>query len=110
DMDPEAGWIAVVAAGFQAFLKGPWDEVKPLLDEMFECVKAMPDPSKPAIVRPLIEDDIEEIASRVKLRDEVFELHAGFSLAGALSSLGQSATLMTETFEDIQTSDETSGA
>src|SRR3546814_21113858 len=49
------------------------------------CVQIMPDPSKTHIVRNLIEEDIEEITTRVKIRAEVWKLHTGFLKAVAPS-------------------------
>src|ERR1700757_5272796 len=48
----------------------PFQEAIALTDEMFGCVQIIPDvANNPArAARPLIEDDIEEIATRVKLR------------------------------------------
>lgn len=106
DMPEEAGWNALLAAGFQAFLQGPWAQVEPLLDEVFACVQAVPDPGVPERTRSLVESDIEEIATRIRLRDEVFELHSGFSVAASLSNLGLAAS-KTKTSSGIQTSDET---
>ena len=50
----------------------------------------MPDPSKPHVVRNLIEEDIEEITTRLKLRGEVWKLHTGFLKAVAPSISGGS--------------------
>lgn len=60
------------------------DEVEPLLDELMKCVQVMPNPSNPMLTRPLVDsgiegDDIEEVATRVKLKLEVVALHVGFS-------------------------------
>lgn len=48
---------------------------------MFECITIIPDPSKPNVTRALIEDDIEEVATRLKLRIEIFKLHVDFFTA-----------------------------
>lgn len=66
------------------------EDVEPLLADMMGCVAFVPDPSKPDIVRPLVETDIEEVATRLRLRGEVMQLHLGFSIAGVLSTLGAS--------------------
>lgn len=79
-----SGLVGLSAIGLKAFLASDWNDVEPLLAEMMACIQAQPDPAQPAIVRKLIEDDIEEPATRARLRDEVFELHTGFSLAGSL--------------------------
>jgi hypothetical protein len=74
-----------------------FDVVEPLMDEMMDCVFIVPDPSKKNIEtdqplsRPLVEDDIEEIATRVLLRGKVLDLHTGFSVSAFLSRLGQAA-------------------
>ncbi|MBV9527835.1 hypothetical protein [Sphingomonas sp.] len=83
-----AGMAGVAALGIRALASIPWAEAEPLLAEMFTCIQYVPDPSRPSIVRPLIEDDIEEVATRVMLRAEVASLHLGFSIAAELSKLG----------------------
>jgi len=75
-----AGWAAVAIIGIRSLLAAPTSEVLPLLDEMMTCVK----PAGLAMDRALVESDIEEIQTRAYLRDEVFRLHANFSLVGAL--------------------------
>jgi len=59
-----------------------------LMDEVMTCVQFRPDPlTHPQTVRPLIEDDIEEVATGIKRRQEVAELHVGFFAVDALSRL-----------------------
>jgi hypothetical protein len=48
-------------------------------------VQCVPNPREPNIVRPLIEDDIEEIATRLLLRKTTLELHLDFFRAAAPS-------------------------
>lgn len=79
-----SGMVGLSALGLKAFLAANWADVEPLLGEMMACVQAVPEPDRPEVTRRLIEDDIEEAATRARLRDEVFELHTGFSIAGAL--------------------------
>lgn len=81
----------VAMMGVYALTRVPWDEAKPLSDELMRCVRIQPGPN-PAVVRDLIDrgddgDDIEEVATRVKLKDEVLKLHVGFSMADAISRL-----------------------
>ena len=71
--------------GIKALAGLKWEVAEPLLQEMWDCVQIMPDPTKPHVVRKLIEEDIEEIATRVKLRAEVWKLHTGFLKAVAPS-------------------------
>lgn len=77
------GMQGLAILGFKALFKiGPMD-LKPLLDEMFDCVTFEP---SPGVVRGLIEDDIEEVATRLMLRAEIFTLHTGFSIPGMPST------------------------
>lgn len=69
----------------------PWSMAEPLLDEMMTCVQIIPDPARPAVIRPLIESDIEEIGTRLKLRMEWLGLHLGFSLAAKIPTSDSAA-------------------
>lgn len=80
----ESGMAGIATLGFRALSGITFDLLEPLLDEMFECVSLIPDPSRPQVVRALIEDDIEEVGTRLRLRKEVFALHVDFSQAAAL--------------------------
>lgn len=62
-----------------------FEVAEPLLAELMTCIQIIPDPSKTHVVRPLIESDVEEIATRIKLKWEVLNLHVDFSQAVALS-------------------------
>jgi hypothetical protein len=74
----EAGLAGLTAVGVSAFARAHWDEIEPLMNEMFTCIQIIPDPGKPNFARALIEDDIEEVATRLKLREEVLGLHLNF--------------------------------
>lgn len=88
-----SGWAGIAIVGIKALLKLHWDaEVEELLDEMFECVKICRNKRSPTEVFEILEDDIEEISTRLLLRLEVLELHAGFSTAGSVSGTSTSAT------------------
>jgi hypothetical protein len=80
-----AGWAALAYGALQALHRIEFDELKPLLDEMMTCVQALPEPSNHLIRTPLIDNSIEEVSTRFFLRAELFNLHAGFSLADGLS-------------------------
>ena len=84
------GMAAMAEIGIKALAGLKWEVAEPLLAEMWSCVQIMPDSSKPHIVRNLIEEDIEEIATRIKIRAEVWKLHTGFLKAVAPSISGQS--------------------
>lgn len=79
-----AGLAGFVAVGLKAFLRAPYEEIRPLLEEMFACIERVQDEITEGYHRTLAENDIEEFTTRVKLRDEVFELHMGFSVAVVL--------------------------
>jgi len=83
----------------------PWHDAKPLLDEMMRSVQMVPNPERYDTVRPLVEDDIEELATRLRLRDEWVNLHTGFSISDVLSSsTGASAgTEQVESGPNIET-------
>lgn len=82
------GMAGMAELGIKALSGLKWEVAEPLLAEMWDCVQYMPDPHKPQVVRALVEDDIEEIVTRAKLRAEVWKLHAGFlkAVAPSLSS------------------------
>lgn len=79
----DMGIAAMAGTGLKMVSQIPPDEAKPLLDELMECVQFVPDASNQNIKRKLIDDDIEEIATRLKLRMEVFKLHVDFFTAAA---------------------------
>ncbi|AYO37442.1 MULTISPECIES: hypothetical protein [Serratia] len=72
------GMAAMAVEGLKAISKIPPEEARPLLDELMMCVQAVPNPADKSVVRPLIESDIEEVATRLNLRAEVFKLHVDF--------------------------------
>lgn len=82
----QMGLAGIAMIGFKAVSGMSFDDAKPLLDELMTCVSIMPDPSQPAVTRALVEDDIEEIGTRLKLRAEVFKLHVDFSKLAVLST------------------------
>lgn len=76
------GFAGVAIVGMRALGGVAFEDLEPLMDEMLECVSIQPDPRQPAVTRPLIKDDIEEVPTLVFLRREVFDLHANFSILG----------------------------
>lgn len=76
----KAGLAGVAALGIGSLSKLSFDAAKPLLDEMMTCVQIQPSPK---VIRALIDDDIEEVATLLTLRKEVFNLHLSFFTAGA---------------------------
>jgi hypothetical protein len=73
-----SGLAGIATLGVKAIAGLRWEDAKPLLDEMFLCIQAVPDPMRPEIVRYLVDSDTEEISTRMMLRKEVFDLHTGF--------------------------------
>ena len=100
-----AGIAGIVVIGAKALLSVDFVEAEPLLDEMMACVQFVPDPSKPDVLRRVHDDDIEEVSTILLLRNEVIELHLGFSIAAGLSKLG-SAAKRGPSSSDIPTSPE----
>ena len=87
------GWAALAFGALQALNSVAYEELAPLLDEMMSCVKIVPDPKIPLLMRPLNgQDDIEEIRTILVLRAEVFNLHLGFSLADVRSRWAEAMT------------------
>ena len=71
------GMAGLMAVGYMNLLKIPFESAKPLLEEMMGCVQICPSPN---IKRPLIEDDIEEVKTRLLIRKAVWDLHMDFFL------------------------------
>ena len=90
------GIIGVAMIGMRAFSESKWIDLEPLADEMMGCVQICPDPNNLAVVRGLIADDIEEVPTRMFLRKEVLELHAGFTHADAIWMLGLRVSAKTQ--------------
>ena len=65
----------IAILGFKALAGADYATAKPLMDEMMSCVQILTDSG---IARKPVEEDIEEVATRLQLRKEVFELHTGF--------------------------------
>jgi hypothetical protein len=77
------GMAGLVAVGYMNLLKIPFDAAKPLLDEMMGCVQYAPSPN---VKRALIEDDIEEVSTRLALRKAIWNLHMDFFLGESEST------------------------
>lgn len=86
------GLAGVASLGIDALTKVSFEAAKPLLDQMFSCIKIKPSAT---VTRDLIEDDIEEVATRLRLRKEVWNLHVDFSTAAGSSTSGQASAAQT---------------
>lgn len=83
------GMAGLAVLGFQALNGLKFELAEPLLAEMFTCVQIMPNPKNAMVIRSLVEDDIEEVTTILKLRMEVFNLHTDFLQAGVKSLLSK---------------------
>lgn len=94
DLDPDilkSGIAGIAVAGIRAITSIAFFDAEPLLDEMLTCVEVIPDPTKPMIRRPLVDNDVDEVSTLLLLRSEVINLHVGFSITAELSKLGAAA-------------------
>lgn len=82
----DLGFAGIVRMGISAISMIPFQQAEPLMDEMMGCVQMMPNPANPSVVRPLVEDDIEEIRTRLNIRAQVLSLHSGFSIGDGQST------------------------
>lgn len=105
---PEAilaqGMVGLRLIMLRAFAQMSPIDAKPLLDEMFECIKFVPDIGRPSVVRPLADGDIEEVPTRIELRQEAFKLHVNFSTADVASTPASAAAQTTTSYSNTQTS------
>jgi hypothetical protein len=81
-----AGLQGLARFGLRALATIPYAELRPLMLEMFSCVKVVPSPTSRGFARDLEESDTEEVATRLRLRAELIELHTGFSMPGSAST------------------------
>ena len=84
------GAAALAELGFKALAGIKWEALEPLLAEMMACVQFIGDPKRTAATtRDLLDDDInqdiEEVSTRLKLRVAVWKLHMDFLEAVAPS-------------------------
>lgn len=63
-------------------------QFEPLADELMTCVRIVPTPTQPHVVRDILRgsDDVEELATIRLLRGEVLKLHANFTEPSAPST------------------------
>ncbi|MFM0507654.1 hypothetical protein [Paraburkholderia sp. RL17-373-BIF-A] len=73
-----SGLAGLAAISIKSLARVPFDMAKPLFDQMMECVQIIPDRANPEFVRPLIDDDIEEVGTRLMLRKATVDLHMDF--------------------------------
>jgi hypothetical protein len=90
----ELGMAGLAEVGLKALGGLRWEVAEPLLAEMLACLQIIPDPSKTHVQRELIDEDIEEVSTRLKLRMEVFKIHTDFfqSAVPSIFPVGKKAT------------------
>ncbi|KAA0089365.1 hypothetical protein CIW54_07830 [Paraburkholderia sp. T12-10] len=76
------GMAGLLAIGYANLLKIPYEKAEPLLLEMMGCVQRI----ETAVTRPIVEEDIEEVATRLKLRKAIWNLHTDFFFGGSQST------------------------
>jgi hypothetical protein len=98
------GMAALAEMGLRGLMGIRWEALQPLLVEMFSTIQFVADPKLPsASTRELIDGDIEEITTRVKLRVEWWKLHMGF-LQAVAPSLFEKVKVAAAKFSDTGTS------
>lgn len=80
EIDLNAPLAELARQGLSALGKLNPDQARPLLNEMMACVKRQLPDGKNS--RDILPDDIEEVGTRIKLRQEVLALHTGFFTLG----------------------------
>lgn len=89
------GLAGIASVGLSALGGIPWELLDPLLREMMECVQFVGDLSQINVAtglphaRRLVEDDIEDMKTRLTLRKAVLELHVDFFTDGSLLMLAR---------------------
>lgn len=97
------GLLGLALLGLNASRFLAYDEAKVILDELMSCVRIISDPKgNPEFVRDLVESDISEVGTRLWLKQEVLELHLGFSLADA-DQLGGTLVAAAEALNSLST-------
>lgn len=98
-----SGMAAISVYGISAFMAAPWPEVKPLLAEMIDKCVTKKEEAFP-LGRPLTLDDVEEVATILRLREEALKLHTDFSVAAnVLAAVVQAMTWMDEASSNTPT-------
>lgn len=70
----------IASLGLGLFSGVDYHDLKPLLDDLLECVQIIVD-KKSMIMRHLEDEDIEELSTLIELRKRALGLHINFSTA-----------------------------
>lgn len=90
----DAGMGGLAVIGIQMLGRLSPEAARPLMDDMFACIKIMPNDADHSVKRTLVEDDIEEVKTRLYLRRKVLELHVDFFTDASLLEQARAAVQM----------------
>lgn len=93
----DAGLIGIAIIGYQAFMGARQEEVMPLWREMIPaCVQYKPPTENAggAIAMPWNPVLVEEVSTLLFLREQILELHTGFTLAELAQKLRQASSAL----------------
>jgi len=84
----QAGMAGLAQLGPEIFAYAKYDDMRPLMDTLWDCVAFEKDPAQPLIRGKLKNTQIEESGTFLWLKLAAFQLHTGFSWAGAPLPMG----------------------
>jgi len=79
----QAGMAGLAQLGPDIFAYAKYDEMKPLLDRLWDCVAFLKEEGHPPMVGKLRDSQVEESGTILWLKLAAFQLHTGFSWAGS---------------------------
>mgnify|MGYP007010366395 FL=1 len=82
DQSKESPLMLLGSMGVGILTKVKPADAKPLMDEMLDYMKILPNPTDPTVQRHIDDDDIEDLGTLFKLRAEWFKLHMDFLASG----------------------------
>ena len=104
DIPVNNGMAGLAQTNFGGLGRLQFADFEPLLDEMMSCISIARDPAHTETTSTLIEDDIEEVPTLLKLRWETLQLHVGFLPAAVRSRMQLMAANLSAAWSNIQTS------
>lgn len=84
----QAGMAGVAQLGPEVFAFAKYDDMKPLLDTLWDCVAYEKEPGQPLVKGQLKNTQVEESGTFLWLKLAAFQLHTGFSWAGGPLTTG----------------------
>jgi hypothetical protein len=83
-----AGAYGMLKLGISGFFKIKPDVLKPLLDEMMETVKYIPDPATPMVKRQYAPGIIEDVRTKFEIRKTILSFNTDFFDTAAIQTSG----------------------